>query len=161
MVWIWAFVSGLPIGVLGFLALEDAPLSWLPACAGAGGLAVASAAELAARFGSHAPDRGRHIAQAVSIGWAGWPAGLAAWLSLAPGAAASFAALSGIVALLLVRASRTGSPGAGVGRQLAAVFLALSVGTCGFAGWAGLVVSWRGRADDSYVRVAVARPAGC
>ena len=138
MVWIWAFLCGLPVGGLGFFALDAASLAWLPVCAAAGGAAVAVAAWLALRLGSHAPDRGRHVARASSLGWAALPAGLASWLGLAPGAAISLAAISGVLVLAWIRASRSGAAGPGLARQGAAVLAALGFGACGFASWAGL-----------------------
>jgi hypothetical protein len=147
--WIWAFVCGLPLGVLGFLALPAASLSWLPACAGAGGVALAAAGWLAERFGIHAPDRGRHLARAVSVGWAALPAALGSWLSLGPGAPAGLALLVGVVVVLLHRAGRSSGPGAGFAGQLRAVLLALFFGTVGFAAWAGLLAGWSGRAADA------------
>lgn len=148
MVWIWAFLCGLPVGGLGFFALNAAPLAWLPLCAGAGGAAVALAAWLAMRFGSHASDRGRHVAQASSLGWAALPAGIASWLGLAPGAAISLAAISGVLVLAWFRAARTGAPGPGLARQGAAVLAALGFGACGFVGWAGLQAGASGGGGD-------------
>jgi hypothetical protein len=146
---IWAFVCGLPLGVLVHLALPDAPLAWLPASAAAGGLVLAAAAWLAARLGSHALDRGLHLGPSVSVAWAALPAAVGSWLSLRPGAAAALVVLAGILALSLYRAARATGPGAGFAGQAGAVVLALLLGVIGFTGWAGLLAAWSGRGSDA------------
>jgi hypothetical protein len=77
---LWAFVSGLPVGVA--LALDflpgATPIRIAAAALAAGVLLVAIASWLARNDAE--PDRGHHLAAASSLGWLGGIAALASWL---------------------------------------------------------------------------------
>lgn len=143
---IWAFLTGLPVGLLGALAFGSQTGVGLELGALAGGLALALAVTLAGRFASHDDERGAHLASAASAGLAALPAAGAAWLGLAPGAGVAFGVVAAALALLLVRAMRVSGPAGGARSQAVAALAAVGVGAAVALGVAGAVAAWRGRA---------------
>ena len=145
---IWAFVCGLPLGILGFLTLPEVSITALAACATAGGTLVAAGAWLAARWGSHLPDRGSHVARAASFGWAAVPAVFAGWLSVGPVALVALLLVAAVLSVGLYLAARSRGPGPGLLGQLTAVFVALVVGALGTVGAGAMLAGWGGSGSD-------------
>ncbi|MCU0668610.1 MAG: hypothetical protein MUF70_04580 [Myxococcota bacterium] len=108
MLWrLWAFVSGLPVGVA--LALDFLPAATLvpigAAAFAAGALLVAIASWLARRDAE--PDRGHHLAAAASLGWLGAIAAVVTWLDW-PGSFWSLAPVAALAAGLFAGARSVG-----------------------------------------------------
>jgi hypothetical protein len=139
---IWTFLAGLPLGVLGFLALPGPSPTAALGCLLAGGLGLTAAASLAGRIGSHVPDRGRHLTRASSLAWAAVPAAAAAWLGLGPGVLVSLAALVAALGLSLFLAARASGPGAGGLGQVAAVLASVLGGALAFTAWGAALAWW-------------------
>ena len=90
MIWrLWALVCGVPIGLLGGLALDagglDAGLVAFVAAAAAGALAMLALAS-AARRRHRGAARADHLLRATSAGWLALPLALAEWVDVGPGA---------------------------------------------------------------------------
>jgi hypothetical protein len=124
---IWAFLAGLPVGLLGALAVRHGAWGALELGALAGGVALALGVWLAGRLASHDDARGAHLARASSVGLAALPASAAAWLGLAPGAGASLAVVLAALALFVIRAMRASGPVGGALRQGARALAVLVV----------------------------------
>ncbi len=124
-----SFLAGLPFGALAAFALRPEP--WplaLQLGAAAGGLLFVLLASLAAhRFGGE-PDRGRHLAAALGLGWAALPALGASWLGLRPLPWVWLALVTAVVARASWRACRIEGPARGVGTSPAAGGLAIAGG---------------------------------
>ena len=138
---IWAFVAGVPVGVLGALAAGGG--SWLVLEGGAlaGGAALLLAVSVAARFAGAETERSQ-LARAASAGLAALPAAAAAWLGLLPGAAYSLGAVLVALAACLGLAMRASGPGPGPLRQLGAAGAALGIGTAATLAAAGLLAAF-------------------
>jgi len=126
---LWSFASGLPLGA--FAAIASAPdadtaAARAPWGALAGGLLLALATSLLARWRDDEPERGRHLAAAASAGWLAVPAGLAWWSGFAPGRAGWLAGCVAVLAFALWKGAHTLGPAGGTRRQLlrAALFVA-------------------------------------
>lgn len=121
MLWrAWSFASGLPLGAFAAIAWARDPataLTWAPWGALAGGLLLALATTLLARWRDDEPERGRHLAMAASAGWLAVPAGLAWWLGFAPGRTGWLALCAAVLGLALWRGARTLGPAGGLPRQ--------------------------------------------
>lgn len=139
---IWAFAAGVPVGILGALAVGGVSLWTLELGAAAGGAALLVAVVLAGRFGVPEPERGAHLARAASLGLAALPAAAAAWLGLQPGARAALAAVLLALAVRLTLAARASGPGGGALRQTAGAALALVVGAALSFGAAALLAAF-------------------
>jgi len=138
---IWAFVAGLPVGVLGALAAAGG--SWVPLEIGAaaGGLLLLLAVTLAGRFAGPETERA-HFARAASVGLAALPAAAASWLGLLPGAVWSFGAVVVALGLAFAWSLRASGPGGGVLRQLATAGAVLLLGSAASLAAAGLLAAF-------------------
>jgi hypothetical protein len=125
---LWAFVAGVPVGVLAALAWGRPGATTLELGALAGGVALAATVWVAGRLASHDDARGGHLARAASVGLAALPAAAAAWLGLAPGALASLALVVAALAFFLYRAARASGPAGGALRQAGSALAALGCG---------------------------------
>jgi hypothetical protein len=142
---IWAFLAGLPVGLLGALAWGRGAWTALEAGALAGGLALALAVWLAERLASHDDARGAHLARAASVGLAALPAAAAAWLGLAPGAGALLACVLLALGLSVLRATRASGPAGGARGALVSALAAVALGAALALAAAAGVAAWRGR----------------
>jgi hypothetical protein len=138
---IWAFLAGLPLGLLLAMSFASALAAWLFLCL-AGGFVLLLVVSLAARGAGHAVDRRRHLAEAASLALLAWPAAGCAWLGFRPGAVASLLLVAAIVAAGTVRARRLLGPGGGVAYQLRFAMGVLAIGALLFAALAGLLGAW-------------------
>lgn len=137
----WAVAAGVPLGVLGALALGRGSWLSLEIGAAAGALALLAAVLVAGRFCGPETERG-HLGRAAMLGFAALPAAGAAWLGLLPGAAWSFGVLLLLVALLLVLALNASGPAGGALRQLATLAGALVLGAVASVAAAGLLAAF-------------------
>jgi hypothetical protein len=143
---IWAFLAGLPVGVLGAFAAGTP--SWsslelsLPLC----GAAWLAAVELAGRLASPEPERGAQLARAASVGAAALPAAAATWIGLLPGAPAALACVAFAFALRLAWATRASGPAGGWARPLGAAAAWLAAGAALSLAAAGLLAAASGSA---------------
>jgi hypothetical protein len=136
-----AFVAGVPLGLLGALALGRG--SWLGVELGtaAGGLLLVLAVAVAARFA--APDTERaHLGRAALVGLAALPAAAAAWLGLLPGPVWAFGAVLLALAVCFALALRATGPGGGALRLLAVAGVVLALGSAAALGAAGLLAAF-------------------
>ena len=126
-----SFLAGLPFGALAAFALRPDP--WplaLELGAVAGGLVFLLVASLAAhRYDGGEPDRGRHVAGALSLGWLALPALGACWLGLHPRPEVWLAIAAGIVALAFQRAVRIEGPASGIAAAPGASAAAIAGGS--------------------------------
>jgi len=138
---IWAFVAGVPIGLLGALAL--APGSWLALEIGAavGGLILLAAVLVAGRFAGPETERAQ-LSRAALVGLAALPAAVATWLGLLPGALSWFGAAVLLVGLCLFLALRASGPGGGALRQLATAAAVLVLGSAAALAAGGLLAAF-------------------
>jgi hypothetical protein len=117
----WSFASGLPLGAFAAIAWARDPataLAWAPWGALAGGLLLALATTLLARWRDEEPERGRHLAMAASAGWLALPFGAAWWLGFAPGRAGWLALCVAALVLALWKGARALGPAGGPPRQV-------------------------------------------
>ena len=142
---IWAFLAGLPVGLLGALAVRHGAWVALELGALAGGVALGLGVWLAGRLASHDDARGAHLARASSVGLAALPASAAAWLGLAPGAGASLAVVLAALVLFVLRAMRASGPAGGALRQGARALAVLVVASALCLAAAGGTAAWRAR----------------
>jgi hypothetical protein len=143
----WSFVSGLPLGAFAAIAWAPdaaAAAAWAPWGALAGGLLLALATTLLARFGDDEPERGRHLAMAASAGWLAVPAGLAWWLGFAPGRSGWLGLCVGVLAIALWRGARALGPAGGLLRQAARAALFVAGGALAALGIGVAAATLRG-----------------
>jgi hypothetical protein len=125
-----SFLAGLPFGALVAFALQADP--WplaLEVGGAAGGLLFVLLASLAANRFRGEPDRGRHLAAALCLGWIALPGLTACWLGLRPTPTVWLALVTASVAAALWRAVRIEGPATGIVAPPAASALALGGGT--------------------------------
>lgn len=132
MIWrLWAFLSGVPLGVLALWSiLPDSGRPAVYAAAASGGVLTALlASRIARRRAAHDHEAAAHAMRAATAGWIAWPAVLAVRLDIGPGPL-PFAAI-GIawVAYAFWRHARRNGPGPSAARHLLRVGLELSLGT--------------------------------
>jgi len=148
---IWAFLAGVPVGILG--AFAASPHSW-PAVevgAAAGGAALLLAVLVAGRFAGSEPEHGGHLARAASLGLAAIPAAAAAWLGLQPGAAIALGVLALALAVRLVFAARATGPAGGPLRQAGSAAAALGLGAVASLAAAGGLAAFGGPREPKQV----------
>jgi hypothetical protein len=154
---IWAFLAGLPVGVLGALAAGAGSWTAFEVGAPAGGAALLLAAAAAARFASPEAERGAHLARAASVGLAALPAAAGAWLGLLPGAGPALAVVALALAVRFALAMRATGPGGGMLRQLGAAAGALSLGAAAYLAASALLAAFAGPARETSVPESRAR----
>lgn len=127
MLWrLWAFVSGLPMGVA--LALDFLPAATpmkIGGAALAGGVLLVAITEWLVRRDAE-PDRGHHLAAAASLGWLGAIAAAATWLEW-PGSLWSLASVVAL-GLGLFAGARAAGPTRGPAGWMLRAALALGLG---------------------------------
>jgi hypothetical protein len=129
---IWAFVAGVPVGVLAALAAGGGSWTALEAGAAAGGALLLLAVVAAARFATPEAERGAHLTRAATAGFAALPAAAGAWLGLQPRPSLALALLLGVLALRLALAMRASGPAGSWLRWLRAALEAVAFGTVAF-----------------------------
>jgi hypothetical protein len=144
---IWAFVAGVPVGILAALASGGSAWLALDLAAVAGGVAMLLAVTIVGRWAGPEVERAQ-LAGAASVGLAALPAAAAHWLGLLPGAAWTLAAVVAAVAFALLRAMRGHGP-RGAWQQIVAAFAALAIGAVAAVVAGGAFAAFGGTEADA------------
>jgi hypothetical protein len=145
---IWAFVAGVPVGILAALASGGSAWLALDLAAAAGGFAMLLLVTVAGRYASPEVERAQ-LAGAASIGLAAIPAAAGAWLGLLPGARWMLAIVILAIALGLLRAMRGHGPRSSLRHQAAAAGAALAIGALATVAAAGVLAALGARGVDA------------
>jgi hypothetical protein len=144
---IWAFVAGVPVGILAALASGGSAWVALDLAAVAGGIAMLAAVTIVGRYAGPEVERAQ-LAGAASVGLAALPAAAAHWLGLLPGAPWTLAAVVAAVSFALLRAMR-GRGARGGTQQVFTAFAALAVGALAAVVAGGALAAFGGTDGDA------------